>query len=169
MNMGGHIMRNRVFWVFLVAAISLAAGGLTTTVTSSYPGGTDLAATPCTITAKPVTIIKDPRIRFEGTVAYGKDGTEDVSKAPATVVIFSALPSGRRIKSVRLTGSIRYEFDVPRGTTQIGVQLRTGKTLDSTTRPPTRATTGVFPLDKQSSRTWYIPNANARAQQKPLY
>lgn len=154
-------MRNRVSWVVLVAAVSLAIGALTTT--PSYSGGTDLAATPCTITASPVTIVKDPVIRFDAKVDYA-NGRAPVEKAPATTVVFRALPSGERVGTARLTRSFRADLKVPAGTTEIGVQLMTGNHVDAT-RPRTEGNIGRYPLDKHrtTSVTWLIPNA-AKAQ-----
>lgn len=163
-------MRNRASWVLLVAAVTLAIGGLSTTVTSSYPGGTDLAATPCSITAAPVTIVKDPVIRFEAKVSYG-DGRESIAKAPATNVVFYALPSGTRVGSKALAPGFRIDLKVPNGTTNIGVKLMTGDKTD-VTRPPTKDNTGLYPIDKKRATTvtWLIPYASkAQAERKTQY
>ncbi|MDB5071923.1 MAG: hypothetical protein JWM87_3034 [Candidatus Eremiobacteraeota bacterium] len=150
-------MRHRASWIFFVAVVSLVIGGLTTAVTWSYPGGTDLAATPCSITAKPITIVTDPRIRFEAKVVYDY-GRVPVERAPATRVIFRALPSGKVVGRVRLAGSLRTDFDVPVGTTAIGVQLTTGNRIDATD-PRTPDSIGRFRLERTSSVTWLIPRA----------
>lgn len=163
-------MRNRASWVLLVAAVTLAIGGFTTTVTSGYPGGTDLAATPCSITAAPVTIVTDPVIRFVAKVEYG-NGRESIAKAPATNVVFYALPSGRRVASKALAPGLRIDLKVPNGTTHIGVKLVTGKTTD-VTRPPAKDNMGVYPIDKKRATTvtWLIPYAaKAQAEQRTQY
>lgn len=168
-------MRHRVSWLILVVVASLVLTWLTSPIAPrAQDGSTDLAATPCKITARPATV-GDPKIRFVASVTFGTRYASKMrysAKMPAytsdTTVAFLAMPSGRFVRSVPLHGSFRVDLDVPVGTTHIGVLLITGGTIDPTTDRDARDVIGRYPIDKKTytSVTWLVP-PSARAYTEP--
>lgn len=152
-------MRSRLSWLVLVVAVAFGMTWLATAATVAAGGGTDLAATPCVVVGNVVTIVKDPRVRFTARIVM-PDERASMDKIAPTTVDFIALPSGKRLQSVRLGERLSADMDVPTGTTQIGVRLVTNGKVDRTLRPPTRDNVGRYPVDGGwTAVIWSLPYA----------